>query len=89
LFNFVSILEEEFKTFVLLTLTTSSIIRHHFQKRLYNTSFTIDDEPNAIKGVGILANCESIVIKSGTIIWLDCNFVTSCENFKLNGSPLH
>jgi hypothetical protein len=29
------------------------------------------------------------VIKSGTIIWLDCNFVTSCENFKLNGSPLH
>jgi len=35
---------------------------------LYNTSFTTDDEPNVIEGVGVLANCESIVIKSGTIM---------------------
>jgi hypothetical protein len=87
LLNFVSTLEKEFKTFVLLTLTTSSTIRYHFQKKFYNTSFTTDDQLNAIKGVGILTNYESIVIKSGTIIWLDCNFETSCEIFKSNGSP--
>ncbi len=85
--NFVSTLEEEFKTFVLLTLTTSSIVRYHSQKKLNNTSLTTNDELNAIKGVGVLANCQSTVIKSGTIIWLDCNFVTSCEIFKSNGSP--
>jgi hypothetical protein len=87
LLNFVSTLEEEFKTLMLLTLTTSSTTRYHFQKKLYDTSFTTNDQPNAIKGVGVLANCQSTVIKSGIVIWLDCNFLTSCEIFKSNGSP--
>jgi hypothetical protein len=55
LLNFASTLEEEFKTFVLLTLTTSSTVRYHFQKKLNNTSFTTKDELNAIEGVGVLA----------------------------------
>ncbi len=68
----------------LCALDTNNIINYNVSfsiERLYNTSFITDDEPNAIEGVGVLTNCESIVIKNGTIIWLDYNSITSYETF--------
>ncbi len=37
-----------------------------------------------MEGVSVLANCESTMIESETL-WLDYNFTTSYEIFKLNG----
>jgi hypothetical protein len=34
---------------------------------IYDTPFTTNDEPNVMKGVGVLTNCESIVIESETL----------------------